>query len=129
MEAVLKEASTIKGILRRYYAVWLMYSFAGGFLFGVYPIFLKSRGLTQFQINSVLATYFVTLFHRRADGRVRGCTRKAALVRAGNAAARDGVHRLFLCASLLRVPHRGEHRRYRYHLLQRRDRCVGRRRT
>src|SRR5215472_7086078 len=62
MEAVLKEASTIKGIIRRYYAVWLMYSFAGGFLFGVYPIFLKSRGLTQFQINSVLATYFVVLF-------------------------------------------------------------------
>jgi MFS family permease len=62
MEAVLKEGSTIKGIIRRYYAVWLMYSFAGGFLFGVYPIFLKSRGLTQFQINSVLATYFVVLF-------------------------------------------------------------------
>jgi MFS family permease len=62
MEAALKEDSTIKGIIRRYYAVWLMYSFAGGFLFGVYPIFLKSRGLTQFQINSVLATYFVILF-------------------------------------------------------------------
>jgi MFS family permease len=39
-----------------------MYSFAGGFLFGVYPIFLRSRGLDQFQINSVLATYFVVLF-------------------------------------------------------------------
>src|SRR5208337_1836790 len=39
-----------------------MYSFAGGFLFGVYPIFLRSRGLNQFQINSVLATYFVVLF-------------------------------------------------------------------
>jgi MFS family permease len=62
MEAVLKAGLTIKGIIRRYYAVWLMYSFAGGFLFGVYPIFLKSRGLTQVQINSVLATYFVILF-------------------------------------------------------------------
>ncbi len=39
-----------------------MYSFAGGFLFGVYPIFLRSRGLDQFQINSVLATYFLVLF-------------------------------------------------------------------
>ena len=39
-----------------------MYSFAGGFLFGVYPIFLHSRGLNQFQINSVLATYFLVLF-------------------------------------------------------------------
>ncbi len=39
-----------------------MYSFAGGFLFGVYPIFLRSRGLSQLQINSVLATYFLVLF-------------------------------------------------------------------
>src|SRR5215472_13505468 len=64
MEAVLKHhhESRISGIIRRYYAVWAMYSFAGGFLFGVYPIFLKSRGLTQFEINSVLATYFVVLF-------------------------------------------------------------------
>src|SRR5260370_25517271 len=39
-----------------------MYSFAGGFLFGVYPIFLRARGLSQLQINSVLATFFVVLF-------------------------------------------------------------------
>ncbi len=49
-------------VMRRYYAVQLAYSLAGGFLFGVYPIFLHSRGLDQFQINSVLATYFVVLF-------------------------------------------------------------------
>jgi MFS family permease len=52
----------ISNILRRYYAVWSMYSIAGGFLFGVYPIFLHSRGLNQFQINSVLAIYFIVLF-------------------------------------------------------------------
>ena len=55
-------APTIRDIIRRYYTVWGMYSFAGGFLFGVYPIFLRSRGLDQFQINSVLATYFLVLF-------------------------------------------------------------------
>jgi MFS family permease len=55
-------APTIRDIIRRYYTVWGLYSFAGGFLFGVYPIFLHSRGLNQFQINSVLATYFVVLF-------------------------------------------------------------------
>lgn len=54
--------TTISEIIRRYYTVWGMYSFAGGFMFGVYPIFLHSRGLDQFQINSVLATYFVVLF-------------------------------------------------------------------
>ncbi|HUO05462.1 MAG TPA: MFS transporter [Candidatus Binataceae bacterium] len=53
---------TIRDIIRRYYTVWGMYSFAGGFLFGVYPIFLHSRGLNQFQINGVLAAYFIVLF-------------------------------------------------------------------
>jgi MFS family permease len=54
--------ATVRDIIRRYYTLWWTYSFAGGFLFGVYPIFLKARGLTQFQINSVLAVYFVVLF-------------------------------------------------------------------
>ena len=62
MESEQPHAPTIRDIIRRYYTVWGMYSFAGGFLFGVYPIFLHSRGLNQFQINSVLATYFVVLF-------------------------------------------------------------------
>jgi MFS family permease len=62
MEIARPHAQTIRDIIRRYYTVWGMYAFAGGFLFGVYPIFLHSRGLNQFQINSVLATYFVVLF-------------------------------------------------------------------
>jgi len=39
-----------------------MYSFGGAFVFGVYPLFLRSRGLDQFQINSVLAIYFIVTF-------------------------------------------------------------------
>jgi MFS family permease len=62
VEIARPHAPTIRDIIRRYYTVWGMYSFAGGFLFGVYPIFLRSRGLDQFQINSVLATYFLVLF-------------------------------------------------------------------
>jgi MFS family permease len=62
VEIVRPHAPTIRDITRRYYTVWGLYSFAGGFLFGVYPIFLHSRGLDQFQINSVLATYFLVLF-------------------------------------------------------------------
>jgi MFS family permease len=57
-----RHAPKINDIIRRYYTVWGMYSFAGGFLFGVYPIFLRARGLTQLQINSVLAIFFVVLF-------------------------------------------------------------------
>jgi MFS family permease len=58
----IKYPREINGIIRRYYAVWTTYALAGGFLFGVYPIFLKARGLDQFEINSVLAMYFVVLF-------------------------------------------------------------------
>src|SRR5215510_9578279 len=47
-----------RGIVRRYYGVWLVYALAGGFLGGVYPLFLRSRGLNQLEINSVLAVYF-----------------------------------------------------------------------
>ncbi len=53
---------SVREITRRYYSMWLGYSFAGGFLYGVYPLFLRSRGLDQFQINSVLAVYFVVMF-------------------------------------------------------------------
>ncbi len=53
---------TVGHILRRYYTVWGVYSLANGFLFGVYPLFLRARGLNQFQMNSVLATYFAVTF-------------------------------------------------------------------
>ncbi len=58
----IKNPHEIRGVMRRYYGVWMTYSLAGGFLFGVYPIFLHARGLNQFEINSVLAMYFVALF-------------------------------------------------------------------
>ena len=52
----------IRRAMRRYFTVWLAHSFAGGFMFGVYPIFLRSRGLDQFEMNSVLAVYFTVTF-------------------------------------------------------------------
>ncbi len=54
--------ANLRLITRRYYVMWWMYSFAGAFVFGVYPLFLRSRGLDQFQINSVLAIYFIVTF-------------------------------------------------------------------
>ena len=51
-----------RGVLRRYYAVSLVYALAGGFLVGVYPLFLRARGLNQLEINSLLATYFIVTF-------------------------------------------------------------------
>jgi MFS family permease len=60
--ASVKSRLTIEQILWRYGGVWAAYSLAGGFLYGVYPIFLHTRGLNQFQINSVLAVYFAVTF-------------------------------------------------------------------
>jgi MFS family permease len=57
-----RPAHHLRNIMRRYFAVWLVYSFGGGFLFSVYPLFLRSRGLNQLQMNSVLATYFMVTF-------------------------------------------------------------------
>ena len=51
-----------RSITRRYYLLWWFYAFGGGFVFGVYPLFLRSRGLTELQTNSVLATYFLMTF-------------------------------------------------------------------
>jgi MFS family permease len=53
---------TIRQIMRRYYTIQWVYAFANGCLAGVYPLFLRSRGLNQFEINSVLATFFAVLF-------------------------------------------------------------------
>jgi MFS family permease len=55
-------ATGVHHVMRRYFTVWWVYSFASGFLFGVYPLFLRARGLNQFQMNSVLATYFTVTF-------------------------------------------------------------------
>jgi MFS family permease len=55
-------AHNVRHIMRRYFTVWWVYSFGGGFLFGVYPLFLRARGLNQLQMNSVLATYFMVTF-------------------------------------------------------------------
>src|ERR1700719_2160738 len=55
-------APTVGHIMRRSFTVWSVYSLANGFLFGVYPLFLRARGLNQFEMNSVLATYFAVTF-------------------------------------------------------------------
>jgi MFS family permease len=60
--SVSSSAHRLRSITHRYFAVWWIYSFGGGFLFGVYPLFLRTRGLNQLQMNSVLATYFVVTF-------------------------------------------------------------------
>jgi MFS family permease len=55
-------SAAIRAITRRYYLLWWFYAFGGGFVFGVYPLFLRSRGLTELETNSVLATYFLMTF-------------------------------------------------------------------
>jgi MFS family permease len=57
-----RQRAAIRSITRRYYLMWWFYAFGGGFVFGVYPLFLRARGLTQLETNSVLATYFLMTF-------------------------------------------------------------------
>ena len=54
----MKRQIDAKSITRRYYTVWSFYSFGPSFIFAVYPLFLRSRGLNQFQVNTVAAVFF-----------------------------------------------------------------------
>jgi MFS family permease len=56
------DRSAIPSVTRRYYCVWGFYAFAPSFIFAIYPLFLRSRGLNQFQVNTVAATYFMVTF-------------------------------------------------------------------
>ena len=47
-----RNGAALREITRRYYAMWWGYAFAGGFLYGVYPLFLRSRGLDQWRATS-----------------------------------------------------------------------------
>ena len=52
----------IRSITRRYWTVWAFYGFGPSFIFAIYPLFLRSRGLNQFQVNVVAASYLVVTF-------------------------------------------------------------------
>lgn len=56
------DRSAILSVTRRYYCVWGFYAFAPSFIFAIYPLFLRSRGLNQFQVNTVAGTYFLVTF-------------------------------------------------------------------
>ena len=47
---------------RTYYGIFAGYHGLAAAVFPIYPLFLMSRGLDLFEINAVLATYFVTIF-------------------------------------------------------------------
>lgn len=84
-----RQSDPIRSIVRRYYFVSTSYVFGPMFIMAVYPLFLRSRGLNQFQINVVTALYVLTTFftdlptgaHADAVGRraavVAGCAAHA----------------------------------------------------
>jgi hypothetical protein len=70
----------ICSIIRRYWASWAFYGFGPSFIFAIYPLFLRSRALDQFQVNAVAAWYLVvTLPHRGPDRSIRRRGRPARL--------------------------------------------------
>ena len=122
--------AALRDITRRYYAMWWGYAFAGGFLYGVYPLFLRSRGLDQFEINSVLGVLLRRdVSDRRADRRVRRRDGPPALVRPGLRDARRRLHGLFFRPSFPGLRGRRVYRRDWHDAVQRCDRRVGRRRA
>ena len=54
MESARPHDPTISDIIRRYYTVWGMYSFAGGFLFGAADESLISKDGVTFDIHNWL---------------------------------------------------------------------------
>lgn len=50
-----EDSRAIRSITHRYWTVWALSGFAPSFTFAIYPLFLLSRGLDQFQINLVAA--------------------------------------------------------------------------
>jgi MFS family permease len=52
----------IRSIVRRYYTVWWFQAFGPSFIFAIYPLFMRWRGLNQLQINTVAATFFFVTF-------------------------------------------------------------------
>jgi len=55
-------ADPVRSLIRRYWIVWGLHGFGPSFIFAVYPLFLRSRGLNQFQTNMVAASYLVVVF-------------------------------------------------------------------
>jgi len=55
-------AGAARPLIRRYWSVCALYGFAPSFIFAVYPLFLRARGLNQFQTNLVAASYLVVVF-------------------------------------------------------------------
>ncbi len=55
-------SDSIRSIIRRYYTVWWFQAFGPSFIFAVYPLFMRSRGLSQLQMNTVAATFFLVTF-------------------------------------------------------------------
>jgi hypothetical protein len=39
------DQAAIRSITRRYWVMWAFYSFGPSFIFAIYPLFLRSRGL------------------------------------------------------------------------------------
>jgi MFS family permease len=62
MTASPQNSAAIRSITWRYYLVSASYMFGPLFIMAVYPLFLRSRGLSQFQINVVPALYVLMTF-------------------------------------------------------------------
>ncbi|HKN01842.1 MAG TPA: MFS transporter [Candidatus Binataceae bacterium] len=53
---------TADAVIYRYYSLWMIYSLGSGVILSVYPVFLRSHGLTQFRTNAIVAISYLIVF-------------------------------------------------------------------
>jgi MFS family permease len=58
----MSDKGAIRSLTSRYYVIWAFYNFGPLFILAVYPLFLRARGLDQFQINVVAAVFVLIIF-------------------------------------------------------------------
>ena len=118
--------NAIRSIIRRYYVVSACYVFGPLFIFAVYPLFLRSRGLDQLQINVVVAAYVLMTFLTDVPtGAFADAVGRRAAVVVGCSLHAAAFSDLLPVASLLVLHCRCGGGRAWHHLRQRADRCVG----
>ncbi len=53
---------TADGVIYRFYSLWMIYSLGAGVILSIYPVFLRSHGLSQFRTNAIVAiSYMIVL--------------------------------------------------------------------
>ena len=95
------QSDLVRSIIRRYYTVWWFQALGPSFIFAVYPLFMRWRGLSQFQMNTVAATFFLVTFATDIPtGAFADAIGRRTAFLIGSAISHTRLHDLFLLRSI-----------------------------